>query len=817
MRAPETTFGQQLRRLRLQRGLSQEALAERAGLTPRAVSALEGGARRRPYPRTVALLADALGLAGHERAEFDELADPSVPSGPTAPAPRLPVWPTALIGRDAEVAAAAALLDPASAVTRLLTLVGPGGVGKTRLALAVAGAVTHAFADGVVLVDLAPLRDRRLVPATIAHALGVREREARSARDLLLDYLRQRQALLVLDNFEHLLDAAPLLTELMAGCPRLALLVTSRTALRLRPERRFPVAPLAAMPAVHLFVEQARAATPSFRLAADNAEVIRAICRRLDGLPLAIELAAARIGLLQPETLLRRLDHRLPLLTGGAADLPERQRTLRGALTWSHDLLAGSQRILFRRLAVFAGGWTLEAAEAICADTELAADDVLEYLGFLEDASLVRKLGEASHEPRFGMLETIREYAQEQLEAAGEAPVVARRHLEWHLALAESGVPFEPSTEQIERLAQAQDNLRVALRWSVEAREVHMALRLGVALYPLWYTRGQYTEGRAWLAELLALPGASVPTAIRAMALAWAGHLASLQGMLSEAEVLLRDGLATAQTVGDLLAQATCWQILGSLARRRGALVEAEKSYQQSLAFARSAENRVQEAWAAYLVAYLRYELGDAGGVRAALAEAAQLSAVETYPRLRARILRLEAWLAALDGEYQSALALEEQSLALLHRLGDQQGLASGNLEAARRALDRGEWQRAASHFSATLTIGCDTGDKLALAQGLEGVAQLVAIVQPEEATRLFSAAEMVRKTFGLARTPLDKAWLESWLARADRQLADAVFTTAGEALQHETLQHAIARALDLAEARASEDPAREAENPHPR
>jgi len=379
-------------------GLSQAELAERANLSPAAVTTLERGVRSLPYPRTVQALSEALGLSAAEHADLVAAAHRSARSRQppasvldeplTQATLPLPVWLTSFVGRELEVEAVRSRLAPDEAAERLLTLVGPGGVGKTRLAVAAAAALGPAYPDGIVFVDLAPFQDARLVPASIARALGLRESGGRSAREQLLEYLRQRRVLLVLDNFEHLLEAAPLVPELLRQCPHVAVLVTSRSALHTQGEQRFVVAPLATSsaeartaeqtistsPAAQLFVDRAQAVAADFAVNEQHAPVIAEICRRLDGIPLAIELAAARAGLLRPDALLRRLERRLPLLTGGARDLPARQQTLRKTLAWSHDLLDPGAQVLFRRLAVFAGGWTLEAAEAVCADAERPAE-----------------------------------------------------------------------------------------------------------------------------------------------------------------------------------------------------------------------------------------------------------------------------------------------------------------------------------------------------------------------------------------------------------------------------------------------------------
>jgi predicted ATPase/transcriptional regulator with XRE-family HTH domain len=464
MHQRETTFGERLRQFRLRVGLSQAALAEQANLSTAAVTALERGARNAPYPRTLDALARALELSPQQRADLIAAGSRTVRSRPAVP-PRvdqpmsdvaqLPRWPSSLVGRTADVDRVRSLLSPSGSAARLLTLLGPGGVGKTRLACAAAAGLAADFPDGIVFVDLAPLRDARLVPVTIARALEVHESGRRSARELLLEYLSERRILLVLDNFEHLLEAAPVIAELVSRCPRMAALVTSRTALRVQDERRYAVAPLATpgttaapgepaladWPAVQLFMERARAAAPNFAIQADQASTVASICRRLDGMPLAIELAAARVPLLSPDALLRRLERPFPVLTAVTRDLPSRQQTLHNTLTWSYELLGPAEQALFRRLAVFAGGWTLEAAEAVCGDTGLPAEAVLDRLHLLVESSLVQVLDGGSDERRFGLLETVREYAEGQLIDSGEAPTMRVRHCDWYVAWPSGSCP----------------------------------------------------------------------------------------------------------------------------------------------------------------------------------------------------------------------------------------------------------------------------------------------------------------------------------------------------------------------------------------
>jgi predicted ATPase/class 3 adenylate cyclase len=455
----------------------------------------------------------------------------------------LPLQPTPLVGREREVAEIADRVQSEGA--RLLTLTGPGGTGKTRLALQAAADLLEEFEDGVFFVALATITDPELVPSTIAVPLGVKESAEQPLTESLRGYLREKQLLLVLDNFEQVLESAPLVGELVAACPKLKILATSRIALRLYGEQEYSVPPLAlpdprVLPplevltqyeAVRLFLERARAVRAEFSVTNENAPAIAEICARLDGLPLAIELAGARVRILPPQKMLERLSNRLKLLKGGARDLPTRQQTLRGAIDWSHDLLEEEEKILFGRLSVFSGGRTLEAIEEIC-DPE-GDLDALEGVESLVEKSLLRQEEGPNGEPRFVMLETVHEYAREKLQESGEAEKFKLAHAEYFLALAEETEPeLKGSGERwLEHLEAEHDNFRAALDWTPQPGDTDLALRLGGALMMFWDIRGHYSEGRRWLEKALA-QDRHAPAAVRAKALGCLGRLAWQQGDL---------------------------------------------------------------------------------------------------------------------------------------------------------------------------------------------------------------------------------------------------------------------------------------------
>jgi predicted ATPase/class 3 adenylate cyclase len=517
----------------------------------------------------------------------------------------LPAQPNVFIGRERELAEAGELL--AREDVRLLTLVGSGGTGKTRLALQLAGAAGDRFPGGVFLVALSPLRDWELVVPTIARTLGLHEQPGETALETVTGRLRNRQLLLMLDNFEHVIRAAPALSVLLSESPGLKLLVTSRSPLRLRNEHSYRVPQLAlpdldvtatevaGIDSIRLFVERAQAAAEGFELTDENARAVAEICIRLDGLPLAIELAAPWMRTLTPRALLRRLDQRLPLLTGGARDVDERQRTLRNAIDWSYGLLPEQEQALFRRLAVFVGGWRLEAAEGVCSLGGLPGEAVLDGLDSLVEKSLLFRRTDSDGEPRFRMMETIREYAEGKLESSGELEDVRRLHARWFAELAEcldaeSRTGDQPAS--VARLGEDYANLRAAIQWAREHRDGELLLRIATALCPFWSTRGYVAEGRRALEDALELDGRRPARALMG--------LSSLRALSGESDGLLDDvheALRAAEELGDPLVLAQGWNLLGRVEGTLiGAMASAEEAWRQALAHAEHGNLKAERA-----------------------------------------------------------------------------------------------------------------------------------------------------------------------------------------------------------------------------
>jgi predicted ATPase len=533
----------------------------------------------------------------------------------------LPVQPTPLVGRVREVGVVCALMLRDE--VRLVTLTGPGGIGKTRLGLQVAAELSESFADGVFFVDLTPLRHPSLVLPTIAQTLGIQEAPGQSLLERLVEGLRQKQLLLLLDNFEQVLSAAVQVADLLSACPRLNVLVTSRETLHVRAEHEFAVPPLALpdprhLPelaalaqseAVALFLERAQATKSDFQLTPTNARAIAEICTHLDGLPLAIELAATRIKLLPPQVLLARLGQGLAVLTSGARDVQARHQTLRHTITWSYDLLNAQEQRLFRRLAVFVGGCTLEAAEAVSTAVDDTDADVLEGMASLLDKSLLQRTERDGEEPRFVMLEIIREYGLEVLASEREAQATRTAHAAYYLALAEQAEPELSGPQQLswfERLEREHDNLRAALSWFLEQdserRRSELALRFSGALSRFWEIRGYVSEGRRWLERVLD-ESRGVRSAVRAKALVGAGALATLQDDFGQAEALCGEGLALYRELGDRRGSATALSCLGYATMMRSNYAAAHALLEEALALFREAGDTGSSVYALHRLA----------------------------------------------------------------------------------------------------------------------------------------------------------------------------------------------------------------------
>jgi predicted ATPase/DNA-binding XRE family transcriptional regulator len=795
----EAPFGAELKRLRDAAGLTQEELASRAGLTAKAVSALERGVRRRPYPHTVRSLADALNLTDAERASL-QAAVPGRGENALAPASGappavLPAPATALVGRDRDVEAVVGLIGGPE--TRLLTLTGPGGVGKTRLATEAARALLAAgsFPDGAFFVALAPLADASLVLPTIARSVPeAGETESLSPSASLRAYLRDKRLLLVLDNFERLLEAAPEVAALMEACPGLAVLATSRAPLRVRGEREYPVAPLGVpdptgaprledvvgAPAVELFVRRARQASPGFEPSEANAAAVAAICWRLEGLPLAIELAATRVRFLGPTALLSRLDRALE--ASGARDLPERQRTMRATLDWSHDLLSEPEKNLFARLSVFAGGFDLEAAETVGEDRGSDAEDVLVLLGRLVEQSLVlAEPGKEGGGLRYRMLEPVRQYARERLGEGGEEYETRRRHAAYYLSLAERARPKLQGREEgewLDRLEAENDNLRAAIGWSLGRGDAQMALRLGAALWYFWYKRGHLSEGRRWLEEALAKSHSSTPA--RAEALNGAGALARNQADYEQAQGWLEESLLLKRELGDKKGTAEVLINLGTVAFDRGDYPRSTALESESLSLWRELGDR----WG---IALALNNLGITTRAQGDLAEAASLheESLDLFRALEdtggiALVLSNLGKVAEEEDEYARAATFYRESLDLYRELGEKRGIAllTGRLGGISRV--QADYARAAALYDESLLLHMELGDRLGISQDLEGIAAMrAARGLAGSAARLWAAAEALREEIGAPLKDTERARYEPLVAKARGALGEEAFARA--------------------------------------
>jgi predicted ATPase/class 3 adenylate cyclase len=724
----------------------------------------------------------------------------------------LPQQVTRFIGREKQLAQLQRLLTK----TRLLTLTGSGGCGKTRLGLQVAADSLERFPDGAWLVELAPLSDPALVPQAVATVLGLKEAKGKPIGETLTDYLKDKRLLLLLDNCEHLLDGcAQLATILVRKCPHLTVLASSREALGLGGEQAYRVpslslpdpkqahtpASVAPFEAVQLFTDRAFLARSDFQLTHQNASMLASICHRLDGIPLAIELAAARVRSLSVEEIDGKLGQRFRLLTGGSRTALPRHRTLRSLIDWSYDLLNDPEKILLQRLSVFAGGWTLEAAELVCAGDGVQDGDVLDLLTSLCDKSLVL-VEQNDGNYRYRLLETVRQYARERLLESGGCDALQEQHRDYFLALAEEAEPQLLGAEQavwLGRLEEEHDNLRTALEWSRAEVGAQAGLRLCGALLRFWSMRGHFPEGRQWCARILAKTGHGERTPDRAKALNAAGALAYHQGDYRAARALHEEGLAIWRGLGDRRGLANSLNNLGNVVCEQGDLASARALHEESLAIVRELGDRSGVGRSLCNVGIVAHEQGDFAYATKLLKESLAVMRELGDRVSTAALLGNLGRVALLQDDYPAAQALYEESLAIRRQLGDRRGIADTLINLVDVSQSQGNYATARKLFEESLVISRQLADRRGISFSLESRAALFAAVGGSlRAARLWGAAERLREEIGSPLATNERPRYDARLAAARTALGDdAAFDRAWQEGRDLTLEQAIELALD--------------------
>ncbi len=791
-------LGDILRSLRSAAFLSQEALAERSGLSTRTVSDIETGSARTPRLITVMLLAEALGLTPGDRARLQDAA--RRPAGRRTGAVALPPAPEtiALVGRDDDAERVGALMERGG--VRIVTLVGPAGVGKTSLAVRVANERAGLFELGAAIAELAPVTEPSQVPAAVARALGIRESADATATEAIGAYLRTRSTLLVLDNLEHLTPAAAWIGVLVAECPRITILCTSREPLHLRAEHVHAVRPLGTSAAIVLFVQRAQMVSPDFEITPANARAVDTIVGHLEGLPLAIELAAPRLQMLSPKALAARLQRRLPLLGDGALDRPARQQTMHGAIAWSYDLLTGEEQRVFRCLSVLQRGGSFDAAAAVVGEN--GERSILNAIAPLVDKNMVALVEDDAGEPRVSMLEMLREYAHERLVESGELAGAQRRHAEHVLDFAQRGQRELSGATQgawLARFELEHGNIEAALEWARE--DTTYAFKLLGAVWRFWWLHGHLTQGLTWIDRFLSQRAAApegVEDALYATVLRAGVVLRSALGNFDEAFAACEEAIAVQRRLGsegDLAASLTS---LGIIFQFRGEFDRAEDVHTESLTIRRRLSEDAGVATSLSNLASVAFSKGD-------FARTVELGeeSVAIYRRLGhesglAHALTKLGLAAAARREYERAEALFSECLRMQRAAGDLGSTHYSLMNLGAVAHRRGDYGLAITRFREALDRLDSMPNKTALAKILEDLGLTAAAVgDPLRAVRLLGAADALRRTLASPMFPSERADYDSDVAQIRGLLGDEAFDVQWRIGASVTLERALEEARE--------------------
>jgi predicted ATPase/ribosome-binding protein aMBF1 (putative translation factor) len=809
-------FGRWLQGRRQRLDLTQGDLARRINYSPETIRKIEAGVLR-PSKQMADLLADHLGIPSSQRDAFLAFASHERIARPSTQSSALSIPTTPLIGREHDVSAALDMLRRRN--VRLVTLVGSPGVGKTRLAIELARIAQETWNDGATFVELASISDPELVGATIVRAYGIKDDFGRSPLESLKAYLHDKHALLALDNFEHVSSSASLVHHVLSAAPHVKFLITSREPLHLTGEHRFIVAPLAlprlqagvapseAMavvaqsPAVEVFVQRAKAVLPSFALNESNATTVAAICRKLDGLPLALELAAPRITLLSPEELLVRLNRQLDVLTSGPRDLPARQRTLRATIDWSYSLLSPSEQVLFRRLAVFSGGCTLEAIEVVCRLDSDWPTSTVDGIAVQVSKNLLTKMEVANGSTRYRMLELIREYALEKLTESGEADAVRLRHAEYFEGLVQASITRYLSiveAESVRRIQPELDNLRAAVVWSMTTPDhAETGLRLIPAIFACALIWGGLDAEWSQLNRMSAHLQGAKRTIAWAVALEAIARSLGVLGEYATAYQLLLESLHVSRELQDEAHVARFLVELGRLARERDDMPRARAHLDEFIELCRRLGDTLGLAGGLVTLAEVAVMEEDSIRATALLSESMAISEQHGYLGTLAWSINHLGHAAMLQGDDARAIALHEQSLPLMLEIGQLMGPAHAHESLAAIAFKRGDAAGATSHLIESLSYFRRLGDRMGIAWCLAGFAGVAALNEdPERAALLWGAGEELRQKIGCRIAPASRMNREQIVARLHEQLGEARFEAEQMKGRKMTLEQAIDYAL---------------------